>query len=108
MCGASGSRRSRDSPKGLVSARALEQLTISGLARRGQTDLEIHLRVRAPLSWQDVQNSCAETHGHDLLPAVTAVDGHWRGDMEKVSGMRKPNTSAKHLLVQGRGLQEVC
>ena len=88
MCGASGSRRSRGSPQGLVSARALEQLTISGLARRGQTDLENHLGVRALLSGEDVQNSCAELHGHDLLPAVTAVDGHWRGDMEKVSGMR--------------------
>ena len=38
----------------LSAAQALEQLTISVLARHGETDLENHLRFRALLSWQDV------------------------------------------------------
>ena len=34
---------------------AIEQLTISGLSRHGQPELENHLRLEAPMAWQDVQ-----------------------------------------------------
>ena len=53
--GASGSRRSRSFHKGFMSSQAIEQLTISGSPRHGQPELENHLRLRAPMAWQDIQ-----------------------------------------------------
>ena len=41
-------------PQGSLDSQAIEQLTISGLSH-GQRELEKHLRLRAPLAWQDVQ-----------------------------------------------------
>ena len=58
------------------------------------------LGPRAPLSWQDVQTQ-AEKYQAAIHHPVTAADERWCTDMEKVSGLRKPNTSAKGLLVQG-------
>ena len=40
---------------GSLSSQAFEQLTISGLSRHGQPELENHPRLRAPLAWQDNQ-----------------------------------------------------
>ena len=42
-------------PQGSLSSQAIEQLTISGLSRQGQPELENHLRLRAPMAWQDIQ-----------------------------------------------------
>ena len=42
-------------PRGALNDQALEQLTINGLQRTGQTELESHLRLRAPQSWMDIQ-----------------------------------------------------
>ena len=42
-------------PQGSLTSQAIEQLTISGLSRRGQPEPENHLSLRAPLAWQDVQ-----------------------------------------------------
>ena len=42
-------------PTGSLSSQANEQLTISGLSRHGQPELENHWRLRAPLAWQDIQ-----------------------------------------------------
>ena len=73
-----------------LSAQAPDQLTISGLARNGQPDLENHKRLRAPLSCRDVQKPSA----------VIAADGRWCSDMMKVSGFRKLDTPTKGLLGQ--------
>ena len=43
-------------PQGSLSSQAIEQLTISGLSRHGQPELENHLRLRAPMTWQHVQH----------------------------------------------------
>ena len=42
-------------PQGSLSSQATEQLTISGLSRHGQPELENQLRLRAPMAWQDIQ-----------------------------------------------------
>ena len=42
-------------PQGSLSSQAIEQLTIRGLSRRGQPELENHLRLRAPMTCQDIQ-----------------------------------------------------
>ena len=42
-------------PQSSLSSQAIEQLTISLLARHGQPELENHLRLRAPMAWQDIQ-----------------------------------------------------
>ena len=42
--------------QGSLSSQAIEQLTISGLSRHGQPGLENHLRLRAPMAWQDIQS----------------------------------------------------
>ena len=42
-------------PQGSLSSQAIEQLTISGMSRHGQRELENHLRLRAPMAWQDIQ-----------------------------------------------------
>ena len=42
-------------PQGSLSSQAIEQLTISGLSRHGQPELENQLRLRAPMAWQDIQ-----------------------------------------------------
>ena len=54
-CGASGSGRPGNFPQGSLSSHAIEQLTISGLSRHGQPELENHSRLRAPMAWQDIQ-----------------------------------------------------
>ena len=41
-------------PQGSLSSQAIEQLSISGLSRHGQPELENHLR--APMAWQDIQS----------------------------------------------------
>ena len=41
-------------PQGSLSSQAIEQLTISGMARHGQPELENHQRLRAPMAWQDI------------------------------------------------------
>ena len=61
-----------------TSAQALEQLTISGLARHDQTDLENHLRLRVRIP------------SHDPPLTVTAADGRWCSDMEQVASLLKP------------------
>ena len=47
-------RAMRFTPSGALSAQAIEQLAISGLARYGQADLGNRLRLRAPQTWQVV------------------------------------------------------
>ena len=42
-------------PQGSLTSQAIEQLTMSELSRHGQPELENHLRLRAPMAWQDVQ-----------------------------------------------------
>ena len=42
-------------PQGSLSSQAIEQLTISGMARHGYPEHENHLRLRAPMAWQDIQ-----------------------------------------------------
>ena len=42
-------------PQGSLISQAIGQLTISGMARHGQPELENHLRLRAPMAWQDIQ-----------------------------------------------------
>ena len=42
-------------PQGSLSSQAVEQLTISSMVRHGQPELENHLRLRAPMAWQDIQ-----------------------------------------------------
>ena len=47
-------------PSGSPSSQAIEQLTISGLSRHGQPELENHLRLRASLALQDIQTQVDE------------------------------------------------
>ena len=42
-------------PQGSLISQAIGQLTISRMARHGQPELENHLRLRAPMAWQDIQ-----------------------------------------------------
>ena len=58
-------------PQGSVSSQAIEQVTISGLSRHGQSERENHLRLRAPMAWQDVQTQVEKylsTIDHDQSP----------------------------------------
>ena len=43
-------------PQALLSSQAIERSTISGLSRHGQPELVNHLRLRAPMAWQDIQS----------------------------------------------------
>ena len=106
MCGATESRQCRNCTRPF-SAQALGHLTISGLAPHGQTDLENHLRLRAPLSWQEVQTKVENIWELSIASSSTASEGHWRRDMEQVSGKWTSNASAHRLLVQRRDLKHV-
>ena len=58
-------------PQGSLSSQAIEQLTISGLSRHGQPELQNHLRLSAPMAWQDVQTQVEKylsTMCHDQSP----------------------------------------
>ena len=52
-------------------AQVLEQLTISGGARHGETDLESRMRLRAPMSWQDAQHKLRNTKPRSALDQST-------------------------------------
>ena len=50
--------------------------TISGLSRHGQPELEDHLRLRAPMAWQDVQTQVEKdlsTIYHEQSPQPTDI-----------------------------------
>ena len=67
-------------PQGPLSSQALEQLTISGLRRHDQPELENHLRFRAPLAWKDVQirvdNISPQSTGQQS-PQPTDISALW-------------------------------
>ena len=63
-------------PQGSLSSQAIEQLTISGLSRHGRPELENHLRLRAPIAWQDVQTQVEKylsTICHDRSPQPMGI-----------------------------------
>ena len=60
-------------PQGSLISQAIEQLTISGMARHGQPELEVHLRLRAPMAWQDIQ-----TQVEKISPQSTSNNHHNR------------------------------
>ena len=62
-------------PQGSLSSRAIEQLTISALSRHGQQEFENHLRLRAPVAWQDIQTQ-VEKSLHNLSSTVTTTNLH--------------------------------
>ena len=80
-------------PQGsLLSSHAIEQLMISELSRHGQPELENHLRLRAPMAWQDIQSQ-VEKSLHNLSSTVTTTIGHQRCvDWCKVPELSKPDT----------------
>ena len=63
-------------PSGSLSSQAIEQLTISGLTRHGQPELQNHLRLRAPLAWQDIQTQVEKISLHNLSSTLTTTNGH--------------------------------
>ena len=58
-------------PSGSLSSPAIGRLSISGLSRHGQPELENHLRLRAPLAWQDIQ-----TQVENISPQST-INSQW-------------------------------
>ena len=88
-------------PQGSLSSQAIEQLTISELSRHGQPEPENHLRLRAPIAWQDIQSQVEKKKNlHNLSSTVTTTNGHQRCiDKCKVPELWKPDTSKKRLLV---------
>ena len=78
-------------PQGSLSSQAIEQLTISGLSRDGQTELENHSRLRELVAWQDVQNislQCITNSHHNQWTSAPC------GQVQSASCGR-PNTSKK-------------
>ena len=68
-------------PQGSLGSQANELLTISGLSH-GQRELENHLRLRAPLAWQDVQTQVEKylsTVYHQQSPEPTHISAVMTG-----------------------------
>ena len=93
-----GSREAKKFSSGSTSAQTIEEQTITGLVRCGETDVVNQVGLRAPHPWQDVQTS-REVHGHDLLRGCC--------DVENASGLWQQISSTERFLVQGRKLQNV-
>ena len=84
-------------PSGSLSSQAIVQLTISGLSRHGQPELENHLRLRAPLAWQDIQTQveiCLSTFYHQQSPQPMVQNARFVG--------------AKHIRERTVGLPTLC
>ena len=63
-------------PPGSLSSRAFERLTISGLSRHGQPELENHLRLRAPMARQDIQTQVENISSDNLSSTVNTTNRH--------------------------------
>ena len=82
-------------PQGSMISQAIGQLTISRMARHGQPELENHLRLRAPMAWQDIQTQVGK-YLSNLPPTITTTDGHWHcNDKSEVPELRKPDSQEK-------------